>query len=64
MVSDRLFGELSAAESCLTPDSSNESEGGPSETSSQAKRRRIEAVEYALEQGQLKIAEKALQDCR
>ena len=62
MLKERLLGEPSAAESCLMPNSSDESDEGPSETLSQAKRRRVEAAEYQLDQGQLRIAEAALQE--
>ena len=62
MFKDRLLGEPSAAESCLMPNSSDESDEGPSETSSQAKRRRIEAAQYQVDQGQVRIAEMALQE--
>ena len=57
MINGRLLGEPSAAESCLVPNSSNESDEGPSETLSQAKRRRVEAAQYQIDRGQQKIAE-------
>ena len=62
MVNERFLGEPSAAEACLGPNSSEESEEEPSETSSQAKRRRIEANAKQVDEAQLSIAERSLQN--
>ena len=53
MVNESFLGEPSAAEACLGPNSSEESDEGPSETSPQAKRRRIEANAKEVDEAQL-----------